>query len=95
MPTHVIGIFLGGEKQRVVIDLSATVRERIEARQWHRTQKCQRLPDGGVRLSFEAANLTQVVRWVHGWSVHGRVREPATLVEQVAGILREGAKRYE
>lgn len=88
------GIFLGGETQRVVVDFTAQVRPRIEARQWHRTQKMKALPDGGVRLTFDAANLTQVMPWVMEWGAQARVRAPAALVEQVAKELRAAVEGY-
>jgi len=88
------GIFVGGPPQRVAVEFSSAVRERVEARTWHRTEKRQPLPDGGVRLTFEAGNLTQVVPWILGWGAHARAIEPAALVEELSRVLREAEKRY-
>ena len=89
------GIFRGGKRQQVVVDFDASVRGRVEARQWHRTQKIKSLRGGGLRLSFSASDMTQVVGWVLDWGAHARVVAPAALVEQVAGMLRAATKQYE
>ena len=88
------GIFRGGEAHRVVVDFAAPVRARVEARQWHRTQKLKALPDGGVRVSFDASNLTQVVGWVLEWGSHARAIEPPELVAAVTRELRAAAAQY-
>ena len=88
------GIFRGGEKQHVVVDFAKPARARVEARQWHRTQKLKALPDGGVRVSFDASNLTQVVGWVLEWGAHARAIEPPELVAAVTSELRAAAAQY-
>lgn len=88
------GIFLGGKPQRVVIDFAKEVRTRIEARTWHGTQELKPLRGGGVRLTFEASNLTQVTPWILEWGPMARVREPAVLVEEVTRKLREAGAQY-
>ena len=88
------GIFVGGKRERVVIEFAPPVRALVEARSWHHTQKLRPLAGGGVRLTFEVANLTQVVPWVLGWGPHAKVREPLSLVERVARELREAAAQY-
>ena len=88
------GIFVGGDQRHVVVDFAAPVRARAEARQWHRTQKLKPLPDGGVRLSFHASNLTQVVGWVLEWGSHARAVEPPALVSAVTRELRAATAHY-
>ena len=88
------GIFIGGAVEKVTVDFDAGVRSRVEARKWHETQKARTLPGGGVRLTFQASNLTQVVPWVLGWGAHARVVEPPELVRKVAEALRVAAAHY-
>lgn len=88
------GIFVGGTPVRVVVDFAAAVRSLVEARIWHRTQRFRRLPDGGVRLSFEVDNLTQVLPWALSWGPHATVREPKELVSDVERELRAALAHY-
>jgi predicted DNA-binding transcriptional regulator YafY len=41
------------------------VRERI----WHPTQRLKELPDGGLRLSFRAGGVVEILRWGSGVTV--------------------------
>jgi predicted DNA-binding transcriptional regulator YafY len=61
---------------------------------WHRTQKLRPVAGGGVRLTFDAGNLTQVVPWVLSWGPHARAAEPPELVENVTKALNETMKLY-
>ena len=83
------GIFAGGPRTRVVVELSKEVADAVRAREWHPSQELVDAKDGAVRLSFEVSNLTQVTPWVLSWGEHARVLEPAELADE----LRETAKR--
>ncbi|MAQ13726.1 MAG: hypothetical protein CMN30_02900 [Sandaracinus sp.] len=76
------GVFTGGEKQRVVLDLSPDVGHLAEHRTWHPSQRVTALEDGWTRLELEVSNLTQVAQWVLGWGEQVRVVEPAELASQ-------------
>ena len=87
------GIFAGGPRTRVVVELSSEVAEAVRAREWHPSQTLVDLADGAVRLSFEVSNLTQVTPWVLSWGAHARVLEPAELaseVKEIAGKMLGG-----
>jgi predicted DNA-binding transcriptional regulator YafY len=82
------GIFVGGERTKVVVELSKEVAEAVHAREWHPTQKLVKGEDGAVRIHMEVTNMTQVHAWVLGWGAHARVIEPASLAAQVAETAR-------
>jgi predicted DNA-binding transcriptional regulator YafY len=49
------GVFTGGEKERVVLDLSPAVGHLAEHRTWHPSQRVTALEDGWTRLELEVA----------------------------------------
>ncbi len=89
------GLFTGARTERVEIDFSPEARPFVEARSWHPTQRLAPRRDGGVRLSFEVADVTPVVSWVLEWGPHARARGPRRLVDEVRRQLAATAAQYE
>ncbi len=56
---------------------------------WHKTQRVQRQPDGGVRLMFTVDGLDEIVWWVLGWSGRAKVHAPEELRDMVVGRLQD------
>jgi len=88
------GIFAGREPQEVVVDFSPSLRATAEARVWHRSQRFEELPDGGVRLRFEVGRTEEVGPWILKWGPHAKAIAPPDLVERVARELEEAWERY-
>jgi predicted DNA-binding transcriptional regulator YafY len=57
-------------------------------RQWHRRQKIRKRKNGNIELSFEAAGLFEVFRWVLAWGHHCRVLAPTELKKRIADEVR-------
>ncbi len=89
------GIFRGGEPRRVVVDFDPRVVEFVKTRKIHPSQRLSDLPDGGVRLTIEIGDLTEVGTWVLGFGETARVQEPAELRERVRGELARALARYD
>lgn len=93
------GIFAGGvETTRVVVDFTPRVAELVRSRVWHPEQTIVQHEDGGVRLSFEVTDMTQVLSWVLSWGAEARVVAPASLADEIARIgakLALGPKRVQ
>jgi len=89
------GIFRGGDPRRVVVDFDARVVEFVKTRKIHPSQRLSDLPDGGVRLTIEIGDLTEVGTWVLGFGETARVREPEELRERVRGELARALARYD
>jgi len=53
-------------------------------RQWHPRQKIVRRKNGDIELSFPAAGLYEVFRWVLAWGHQVKVLEPVNLKNMVA-----------
>jgi len=88
------GIFAGSEPQEVVVDFSPSMRTTAEARVWHRSQRFEERPDGGVRLRFDVGGLQEVKSWILRWGPHAKAIAPPELVKDVARELEEARGRY-
>jgi proteasome accessory factor B len=91
------GIHVGGSEVpvRVVIEFSAAKASLVRARDWHRTQELEDLPDGRVRFSFSCVNIAPVVSWVLEWGPHARVIEPSDLCAQVVDEPQRARRQYD
>jgi predicted DNA-binding transcriptional regulator YafY len=89
------GIFRGGEPRRVVVDFDPRVVEFVKTRKIHPSQRLSDLPNGGVRLTIEIGDLTEVGTWVLGFGETAQVREPLELRERVRGELSRALARYD
>jgi predicted DNA-binding transcriptional regulator YafY len=88
------GIFRGGEPRRVVIDFDARVAEFIRTRKVHPSQEITALPSGGVRLTMDIGDLTEVATWILGFGETAQVIEPPDLVERIKTELKGALARY-
>lgn len=88
------GIFRGGEPKRVVIDFDARVAEFVRTRRVHPSQDLAPLPGGGVRLTMEIGDLTEVSTWILGFGETAQVIEPPDLVERIKNELKGALARY-
>ena len=85
------GIFAGDGRRRVVADFRSEIADLIAARTWHPSQQLEPLEDGGVRLSMDVSDMSQVGHWLIGWGPWVTVREPPELVERVKWEHRAAA----
>jgi biotin operon repressor len=69
----------------VRLQFNAYAATRVRERKWHEDQTEIPLPDGGVELTFQLAQMSEVLEWILSWGEHVRVREPQALVD----LLRE------
>ena len=88
------GIWRGGEPRRVVIDFDERVTEFVRTRKVHPSQQITALPGGGVRLTMEIGDMTELATWVLGFGETARVVEPPDLVERVRKELAGALALY-
>lgn len=81
--------------KRVVVEFTKERAAYVRAREWHKHQTLQELPDGSVVLSFTCINLAPIVSWVHEWGPHALVLEPPELLEIVEREVAETHHRYQ
>jgi len=88
------GIFRGGDPKTVVIDFDERVREFVETRLMHPSQKTEGTRDGGLRLTMTIGDLTEVTTWVLGFGETAKVIEPPELRDRVLSELENAVARY-
>jgi predicted DNA-binding transcriptional regulator YafY len=88
------GIWSGGQPRRVVIDFDERVEDFVRTRRVHRSQRLDALPGGGVRLTMQIADLTELATWVLGFGETAKVVEPTDLVDRVKKELAGALARY-
>jgi proteasome accessory factor B len=77
------GVFTGSNRYRIRIRFDELAARLVCERQWHASQKIKPLPGGGIELTLQLANLTEIERWVLGWGAHACVLEPPELIARV------------
>lgn len=86
------GIYKGGAVQRVVLRFSPDIARSVRDEVWHRDQEMTDLEDGGLLLSLNVADLTEIRRHALMYGPDVEVLEPPELRRQVAeaaeGILK-------
>jgi predicted DNA-binding transcriptional regulator YafY len=80
--------------KRVEVEFGPDKAALVEGRLWHQTQRLERMPAGGVRLSFTVVDLRPVVSWILEWGPHARVLAPPELVVDVRNELSEALRHY-
>lgn len=81
--------------QRVRLQFTATVASEIQERRWHASQTLEPGLSGGVMLTMDVAEPSELERWLLGFGPDVRVLEPAWLAERLdaahaAAIVTDG-----
>lgn len=89
------GIWLGAQRQRVVLRVAGAVAEYFKRRQLVPNQQIERELDGGdILVSTTVAHADEVLPIVRYWIPHVRILEPAAFQQQLdaglAGYLAVG-----
>jgi len=66
----------------------------VEEREWHPSQKLERLPDGGVELTIEVGATHDFRNWLLSFGDGAVVLEPPDLREEVAAELERALSHY-
>jgi predicted DNA-binding transcriptional regulator YafY len=67
----------------------------VEERQWHPSQKLERLPGGALELTLEVGGTDELQSWVLSFGSGAQVLEPEALRAAVAAELERALARYE
>lgn len=66
----------------------------VEERQWHPSQKIERLPGGAIELTLEVGGLSELESWVLSFGSGARVLEPEALRARVERELAAALESY-
>ncbi len=61
---------------------------------WHESQKCQKMADGSLEMTFQVAGLDEIKRWILSFGQEAVVLEPARLREMVRKDLSGNLAQY-
>lgn len=86
------GVFRGGEPQDVVLRFDPFLARWIRERNWHRTQRIDEEPDGGLVLRLRVPIAPDLVAWVLSNGGHCRVVSPDALRQAVLREVRQLAE---
>lgn len=77
----------GGKAEDVVLEVDAAVAAYVRERVWHESQSVEEVADGGLVLRMKVTPGFELKSWIKSYLPHVRVREPASLRQEIAGEL--------
>lgn len=86
--------FVGGKSHPIRLLFDKQMAPWVLDRVWHPKQKIVKRKGGETEISFNAAGLFEVYRWVLAWGSHVKVLEPLELRQMVADEIKRMAKVY-
>lgn len=78
----------------VVLRFAPAVCARVQEATWHPTQQVEELPDGSLEWRGTVSGPHEIRLWILSWGADVEVLEPASLRDDVAGILHRAAQQY-
>jgi predicted DNA-binding transcriptional regulator YafY len=84
----------GDTPQQCVVKFNAVSTRYIKERTWHASQNIADEADGCCTMTFTAARLDEVKRWVLGFGASAEVKEPPELRRLVADEVQAAAQVY-
>jgi predicted DNA-binding transcriptional regulator YafY len=97
LSTDAFGHSLGvnrGKPKKVVITFSHRVAGYIRERTWHKSQRLEKLPDEGVRLTLNVCADYALRSWILSFGPFAKVDLPARLAEEILEQLEEAREAY-
>jgi len=88
-----LGVF-NATPEVVEIEFAPGVAPYIEERQWHRSQKITRRPDGSIVLRMNISVDLSLRSWILGFGHLARVLTPAVLADTILEELEEAREQY-
>lgn len=87
-------IMAGSEITEVVLRFTPEVTPHIHERQWHPTQKLEKMEDGGCVLSVQVAQPQEMQPFIRSWGAQVEVLAPDWLRAQIGSELQQAAAQY-
>lgn len=91
--SHSLGVNRG-RPEKVVITFSPRVAGYIHERTWHQSQRLEKLPGGGVRLTLNVSVDYALRAWILSFGPFAKVEAPARLAEEIFEQLEEAREAY-
>ena len=97
LPTEPFPHSLGansGAPQEIVVEFEPRTAAYIREREWHRSQRIDERPDGGLVLTLTVCNDWPLRAWILGFGPDARVVSPVELARDVFDAASETGRRY-
>jgi predicted DNA-binding transcriptional regulator YafY len=78
----------------VRVQFHRDIADYFKERQWHPTQRVQRVKNGDVVVSLEAGGVEEIASWVLSWGGYAKVLGPPELRDEVRRHLAEAQAQY-
>ncbi len=88
-------IMAGDQIQEVVLRFTPEVTPHVFERQWHPTQKLEKLADGRCLLRVFVAQPEEMQPFIRSWGAQVEVLAPEWLRDQIAADLHLAAQQYQ
>ncbi len=86
--------FYTGKPFRFVVRFAPALASYIEDREWHVTERTERLEDGGILYTAVAAGRLEIKAWVLGFGANATILEPEWLRREVAADIETMKRAY-
>jgi predicted DNA-binding transcriptional regulator YafY len=97
LPTEPFADSLGvhtGPPERIVIEFEPDAAPFVRERRWHRSQRIEARPDGGIVLTLDVCNDHALRAWILGFGPRARVIEPLGLARDIFDAAEQTRRRY-
>lgn len=83
-----------GAPEEVVIEFEPRTAAFVREREWHRSQKIDERPDGGLVLTLNVCNDWSLQAWILGFGPEAHVVSPVSLARDVFDAVSDTRRRY-
>ncbi|MEM9773188.1 MAG: CRISPR-associated helicase Cas3' [Chloroflexota bacterium] len=87
-------IMLGEETDRVVLQFSEQVKDRVLETNWHPSQNYTAQEDGTLKWWVDVASTVDIENWIRGWGRDVEVLEPLSLRDKMKTHVGAMAEQY-
>ena len=97
LPTEPFPNSLGansGAPQEIVVEFEPRAAAYVREREWHRSQRIEERPDGGLVLTLTVCNDWPLRAWILGFGPDAHVVSPVELAREVFDAASEMRRRY-
>lgn len=88
------GVWIGGEKQDVILRFNPSVAINLLETRWHPSQVVEQLADGSCLVRMTVSDTVEIAAWIRGWGPEVEVLAPAELREQFLNEARASVEMY-
>ena len=83
-----------GVPEEIVIEFEPRAAAYVREREWHRSQRIEERPDGGLVLGLNVCNDWSLRAWILGFGPDARVVSPISLATDVFDAANDTRRRY-